>query len=110
MLSEAELRWIAKAADITVVLRAPVQQDRQGRILSLPEPEVGTELAQGFSRIVSGLRCLGLEDWRPYIRRLAWDCVPSIRVQLFCHNFTISCISVKFSPVFLAMVVYPGVN
>lgn len=81
-LSEHELRWIAKVADTTAILRTPVQQDRHGLILSLPEPEVGTELAQGFSRIASGLLCLGLEDWQPYIRRLAWDCIPSVRIKL----------------------------
>lgn len=44
--------------------------------------EFGTELAQGFSQIAKGLLCLGLADWQPYVRRLAWDCVPSIRVKL----------------------------
>ena len=81
-LSEGNLRWLAKVADAAAVLRASVHQDRQGHILSLPEPEVGTELAQGFSRIAKGLLCLGLDDWKPYIQRLAWDCMPSIRVKL----------------------------
>ena len=81
-LSESDRRWIAKIADTTAILRTPVQQDRWGHIDALPDPEVGTELAQGFSRITSGLLCLGLEDWQPYIRRLAWDCLPSIRVKL----------------------------
>jgi hypothetical protein len=61
-LSESDLRWLAKAANVAAVLRAPVQQDRQGNILCLPEPEVGTELAQGFSRIARSLLCLGLDD------------------------------------------------
>lgn len=81
-LSEVELRWLAKVADTVAVLRASVQQDRQGYILSLPEPEVGTELAQGFSRIAKGILLLGLEDWKPYVQRLAWDCIPSLRVIL----------------------------
>ena len=81
-LGENELRWIAKVADITAVLRATVNRDRVGNILVMPEPEVGTELAQGFSRIAQGLLCLGLEDWHPYIQRLAWDAVPSIRVKI----------------------------
>lgn len=50
--------------------------------MSLPEPEVGTDLAQGFSRIARGLECLSFDDWKPYIRRLAWDCVPSIQVEI----------------------------
>jgi len=81
-LNEEDLHWIAKTADVTAILRAPVQKDRDGRIMNLPEPEVGTELAQGFSRIARGLLCLELEDWNSYINRLAWDCVPSIRVKL----------------------------
>lgn len=81
-LSERDLRWIAKTADATAILRTPVHQDRQGHILSLPEPEVGTELAQGFTRIVGGLLWLGLTDWQPYIRRLAYDSIPSMRVKL----------------------------
>ncbi len=81
-LSENERRWIARVADTTAILRTPVQQDRQGHILCMPEPEVGTELAQGFSRIASGLLCLGLENWQTYIRRLAWDCIPSVRIKL----------------------------
>ena len=40
-LTDDDLRWIAKVADATAVLRTPVQQDRQGHILSLPDPEVG---------------------------------------------------------------------
>ena len=81
-MSEEDLRCVAKTADTTAILRAPVQQDRLGHILSLPEPEAGTELAQGFTRIVGGLCCLGLEDWQPYIKRLAWDSIPSVRVKL----------------------------
>jgi len=82
LLSDADFRWLAKVADVTAVLRASVQQDRYGHILSLPEPEVGTELSQGFSRIARSFQCLGIDDWKPYIQRMAWDCVPSIRVPL----------------------------
>jgi len=81
-LGEPDLRQIAKVADAVAVLRTPVQHDRQGHILSLPEPEVGTELAQGLSRIARGLLCVGLDTWRPYIRRVAWDSVPLIRAQI----------------------------
>ena len=81
-LNESDLRWLAKAADTTAVLRTTITQDRQGHILTLPDPEVGTELAQCFSRIVKGLLCLGIDDWKPYVRRLMWDSVPSIRVRI----------------------------
>lgn len=81
-LSDDELRWIAKVADTTATLRTPVQRDRQGNIVIMPEPEVGTELAQGFSRIARGFKCLDIDDWKPYISRIAWDCMPSIRIAL----------------------------
>jgi len=82
LLSDSDLRWLAKVADATAVVRASVQRDRQGHVSSMPEPEVGTELAQGFSRIAKGLLCLGLDYWKPYIQRMAWDCMPSVRVEL----------------------------
>ena len=82
LLSEGDLRHLAKIADTTAVLRTPIPYDKQGHVLSPPEPEVGTELAQGFSRIAKGLLCLGLDDWQPYIQRLAWDCMSSIRAVL----------------------------
>ena len=81
-LTESELRWIAKVADGVAILRTSIPEDHFGRIVSLPEPEVGTDLAQGFSRMVRGLLLLGLQDWQQHISRLAWDCVPSIRVKL----------------------------
>jgi DNA-binding transcriptional ArsR family regulator len=82
LLSDNDLRWLAKVSDAAAVLRASVYQDRQGHILCLPETEVGTELAQGFSRIARGFLFLGLDDWKPYIERLAWDCMPSIRFEI----------------------------
>lgn len=77
-----DLRTIAKVADTVAIARTPVQQDRYGYLLAMPEPEVGTDLAQGFSRIVGGLFLLGLDDFLPYIQRLAWDCIPSVRAKL----------------------------
>jgi DNA-binding transcriptional ArsR family regulator len=81
-LSEAEFRVIAKIADSVAILRTPVPQDRLGNILSWPDPEVGTELAQGFSRVARGLLCVGIRDWQPHIRRLGRDSIPSMRVRL----------------------------
>lgn len=81
-ISEEEAKFIAKLADAVALCRSPIQRNNQGDILSVPQPEIGTSLAQDFSRVVLGLVLLGIEDWQPYIRRLAWDCIPSIRVKL----------------------------
>jgi hypothetical protein len=80
--SPSDLRAIAKIADITAIARTPIQQDRLGHLIAIPEPEIGTDLAQGFSRIVGGLLLLGLTDFKPYIYRLAWDCIPSVRAKI----------------------------
>jgi len=84
-LTDSETRWIAKVADATAILRTPIQEDRHGHLLGMPEPEVGTDLAQGFSRVVKGLHSIGISDWQAHIQRLAWDCVPSLRVSLLKH-------------------------
>lgn len=81
-LSKDEKRDIAKYADVIALCRSPVQKDSRGNILAIPKPEIGTSLSQDFSRIALGLRLLGLEGWQPYIERLAWDCIPSIRAKL----------------------------
>lgn len=82
ILSETDLRMIAGIADTVAIARTPIQQDRQGHLIAMPEPEVGTDLAQGFSRITGALLLLGMTDFTPYIQRLAWDCIPSVRVKL----------------------------
>jgi hypothetical protein len=81
-LSDKELREIARIANSVAIARTLVQQDRSGNLIALPDPEVGTDIAQGFSRISAGLLSLGLTDCHPYIQRLAWDCIPSIRTKL----------------------------
>lgn len=81
-ISDDDRRWIAKVADAAAILRGTVPHDRKGHIVSMPEPEVGAELARGLTRIAGGLSCLVATDWHPHIRRLARDCVPSLRLNL----------------------------
>lgn len=80
-LSDNEIRMISEYADKTARLRTPVQRDRYRNLVSFPEPEIGTDLTQGFSRIVKGLKLLEL-DYPPYLNRLLWDCMPRIRSQI----------------------------
>jgi len=68
-------------ADLTALLRSPVARDMHHRIKYHPEPEVGTDLAQGFGRITTALKYLDIEDVRPYIARLSHDSVPHSRRQ-----------------------------
>ena len=88
-LTEKDILTIARVADTTAIARTPIQQDKYRNLLAMPEPEIGTDLAQGFSRIVGGLLLLGIDDFLPYIQRVAWDCIPSIRTRL------LKCLQIK---------------
>ncbi len=82
-LQDNEIEKIAKIADAVALCRSPVSEDSYSkRLQSIPMPEVGTRLAQSFSRIALGLKLLGIVKWEPYIKRLAWDSIPSIRVAI----------------------------
>lgn len=81
-LCKREKRVIAKYADVVALCRSPIQKDSRGNILATPKPEIGTSLAQDFSRTALGLRLIGINNWRPYIERLAWDCIPSVRAAI----------------------------
>lgn len=79
-IADTEMKkLIANWADVTARLRSPVARDREHRIVITPAPEVGTELAQGFSRISQGLALLGIVDTKPYLARLCHDSIPEGR-------------------------------
>lgn len=77
-LSDAEIKNISQYADKAAKIRTPVQRDRYRNLLTYPEPEIGTDLTQGFSRIAKGLKLLGL-DYPKYLNRLLWDGMPKTR-------------------------------
>jgi len=81
-LSEAEVKIISEFGDKAARLRTPVQRNRLRNLVSYPEPEIGTDLTQGFCRIVQGLKALGLSKYGPYINRLLWDCMPKLRSRV----------------------------
>ncbi len=83
-LSDSEIRVISGYADKAAKLRTPVQRDRYRNIVALPEPEIGTELTQGFSRIVKGLKLFELE-FEPYLNRFLWDGMPKLRSIVLTH-------------------------
>lgn len=80
-LSAGELRTVSQYADKTARLRTPVQRDRYRNLIAYPEPEIGTDLTQGMSRITKGLKMLEV-DFEPYLNRLLWDCMPRLRSQI----------------------------
>ena len=84
-LTDDDMHRIARVADVTAMLRTPIQEDRHGHLLGTPELEVGTDLSQGFSRVAKGLHCIGFTDCHAHIKRLAWDCIPPMRVSLLSH-------------------------
>ena len=81
-LSDESKRLIADWADLTAILRSPVARDREHRVMYPPEPEVGTDLAQSFSRIALGLRILNIDNYAKYIARLAQDTIPYSRLDV----------------------------
>ncbi|MFC2024000.1 winged helix-turn-helix domain-containing protein [Chloroflexota bacterium] len=72
-------RLLAGYADSVALCRSPVLKDSKGNILVVPKPEIGTSLAQDFCRVTLGLKLLGIKELVPYIARLSWDCIPSMR-------------------------------
>ena len=78
----SNLRQIAQWADLTALLRSPIARSYQHRVKYIPMPEVGTDLAQGFTRIAQGLQLLGINDPQPYLVRLCWDSIPDIRAKV----------------------------
>ena len=81
-LTDEQFKWVSNTADLTALLRSPVARDRWHNLLFKPEPEVGTDLAQGFSRAAAGLQALRVVDWRPHIARLAHDSIPHPRREI----------------------------
>ncbi len=81
-LTSVDNTWLGRVGDLGALLRTPISKDEKGHILSIPQPEVGTDLAQGFQKTALGLQLLGVKRYQPYIARLVRDCVPSIRRAL----------------------------
>ena len=74
--------WIADVADLTALCRTPVQRDRNHRVITMPEPELGTSIAQDFARIAQGLQFLGVLNYQEYLHGLASDCLPRLRSEV----------------------------
>ncbi|MFH1031632.1 MAG: ArsR family transcriptional regulator [Chloroflexota bacterium] len=81
-LSERDARWISAISDTTAILRAGISRNTKGIIMSHPEPEAPTEIAQGLSRIAKGLICLDVLDWKQHIARIARDTIPETRLKI----------------------------
>ena len=84
-LKPDEAALFAGWADLTALARSPVARDHNHHLQSPPAAEVGTDLAQTFTRIAKGLTILGVSNTSHYIAKLAWDCILAFRVQLITH-------------------------
>lgn len=82
-LRESTRQIIMDWADLTARLRSPVVRDAYHRVRFHPEPEVGTDLAQGFERIARGLTLIpDVNNIELYIARLCQDSIPYDRREL----------------------------
>ena len=81
-LKPDEAALFAGWADLTALARSPVARDHSHNLQSPPAAEVGTDLAQTFTRIAKGLTIMGVSNIKPYIAKLAWDCIPTFRVEM----------------------------
>ncbi len=82
-LSDEAIRIISQYANRAARLRTPVQRDKYHSLKAFPEPEIGTDLAQGFCRIVQGLKLLRAEAFEPYLQRLVFDSMQSLRGKVY---------------------------
>lgn len=82
-LTESTKQIIMDWADLTALLRSPVVRDAYHRVRFHPEPEVGTDLAQGFERIAKALTLIpDVNNIELYIARLCQDSIPYDRREL----------------------------
>jgi len=78
----SEDRWLASVARIASRCRTPVYRDKNHQIYDIPTPELATRLYQGMRRIAIGLQVLGVENYKPHMKRIALDCLPRIRRRI----------------------------
>lgn len=80
-----KLDYIAQLADIAACLRSPVVRDNYTHLIEdLPEIELGTRMAQGLSRIATGLKMIGVADadLKPYLTRVVFNSMTRIRASV----------------------------
>lgn len=75
---------IPKLANIMALLRSPVPRDRYHNISYMPQPELGTRVAQSLNKLAKGLALIKGKkevDWEEYVAlvRIATDSIPSTR-------------------------------
>lgn len=81
-LTKDEIKDISILADKAAIMRTPIVRDFHYNVIRAPESEIGTGLTQDFCRITLGLKTLGICDYVPYLIRLVWDCMPSVRASV----------------------------
>lgn len=79
--NDIELNWVVKIADVVCKARSVVYRDGQHEVLDVPETEMPTRLSQAFVRVIKGLYGLNIRNYKHFIRRLAFDCIPRKRYE-----------------------------
>ena len=76
-----DMSYLSDVANFVSTYRTPVERDTRDKelILDIPDAELGTRVGQAFARLVKGMLLIGLTDYKPYVRRLAFDCLPPLR-------------------------------
>jgi hypothetical protein len=74
-------------SEFVAVARSPVQRDRNGRIVLVGEPEVGSRLYHGLAQQRRGLVALGCDAQRAdaVVRRVGMDSIPALHRQIVDH-------------------------
>ena len=75
---------IPKLANIMALLRSPVPRDRYHNVSYMPQPELGTRIAQSLNKLAKGIALIKGKkeaDWEEYLAlvRIATDSIPSTR-------------------------------
>jgi hypothetical protein len=74
-------------SEFVAIARSPVQRDRNGRIVLVGEPEVGSRLYQGLAQQRRGLIALGCDAQRAHAvaRRMGMDSIPALHRHIVDH-------------------------
>lgn len=75
--------WLPELAQFTATFRTPLKRERGSRLIfEMPQVESVARMSQALSRLACGLRMLGIEDVKPYLCRVALDCLPPTRAAI----------------------------
>jgi hypothetical protein len=82
---EADKLYGDSIVKLIVPARSHVVRDSLHEVVDIPcLSETGTRFVKFYSRFINGLHVLGVEDVKPYLLRVAFDSMPTIRAKMVC--------------------------